>query len=109
MEKVETVCMSCPVGALNAWEESTAVCNRVLTISSQAAPNVWIRNGRSSRDFEHFLGPLGGAEAPCLFRKDPRIQDQTLGFRLFAHGWWGRTEVPIATGVFLDGVMYYWS
>jgi hypothetical protein len=42
-------------------KKSTAVCNRVLTISSLAAPNVWIRNGRSSRDFGHFLGPLGGA------------------------------------------------
>lgn len=37
------------------------ICNRVLTISSLAAPNVWIRNGRSSRDFGHFGDPLGGA------------------------------------------------
>jgi hypothetical protein len=39
-----------------AWEEST-----VTESISFFAPNVWIRNGRSSRDFGHFLGPLGGA------------------------------------------------
>lgn len=31
----------------------------------------------------------GAPSGPYPFRKDPRICDQTVGFRLSAHGWWG--------------------